>query len=111
MPRRGDVWIVDFDPVVGHEQAKQRPALVVSVDGFNNSPAGLLTVLPITSKARPLPSRIEIRPPEGGLATVSYVIGEQVRTVSTKRLGRQLGAVAPHTLRQVEFVLRTLLGL
>jgi mRNA interferase MazF len=38
--RRGQVWLVDFDPVEGHEQAGRRPALIRSVDPFNESRAG-----------------------------------------------------------------------
>jgi mRNA interferase MazF len=110
-PRRGEVWLASFDPVVGHEQAGRRPALVLSVDAFNAGPAGLVTLLPITSARRPLPSRIELRPPEGGLTSVSYVIGEQTRTLSARRLARPLGVVTPSTMKRVEDVVRLLLGL
>jgi mRNA interferase MazF len=110
-PRRGEVWLLDLDPIVGHEQAGRRPALVLSADAFNAGGFGLVTVLPITSAARPYPSRVELRPPEGGLAKVSYVIGEQSRTVSTRRLVRRLGSVTPATLAKVADIVRMLLGL
>jgi mRNA interferase MazF len=110
--RRGEVWLVDFDPVQGHEQAGRRPALVLSVDAFNASAAGLVTVLPITGTPRPsIPSRIEVRAPEGGLKKTSFVIGEQTRTISTRRLARALGMVTPATMRRVETIVRMLLGL
>jgi mRNA interferase MazF len=57
---RGDVWLVDLDPI------GRRPALVLSVDAFNASHAELVTLVPITSKARAVRTRIEIGPPEGG---------------------------------------------
>jgi len=111
-PRRGEAWLANFDPVEGHEQAGRRPALVLSVDAFNASPAGLVTVLPITGTTRlQLPSRVEVRPPEGGLTKVSYVIGEQTRTISTRRLVKPLGMVTPATMARVESVVRMLLGL
>jgi mRNA interferase MazF len=110
-PRRGEVWIVDLDPIRGHEQAGRRPALVVSVDQFNAGPAELVTILPITSKQRAVRSRVEVRPPEGGLTTTSYVICEQTRTISTQRLGRQLGTVTRPTMSTVDAILRMLLGL
>jgi mRNA interferase MazF len=110
-PRRGEVWLADLDPIRGREQAGRRPVLVLSVDMFNASRADLVTVLPITSKPRPLPSRIEVRPPEGGLSMVSYVIGEQVRTISTSRLVSTRGAVGPGTMAKVADVVRILLGL
>jgi mRNA interferase MazF len=110
-PRRGEVWLVGLDPTQGQEQAALRPALVLSVDLFNASPAMLVTVLPITSKARPLRTRVEVLPPEGGLAVASYVIGEQTRTISTRRLVKPLGSVSRATMAKVTDVVRILLGL
>jgi mRNA interferase MazF len=110
--RRGEVWTTNLDPVEGHEQAGRRPALVLSVDSFNASSAELVTLRPLTSKARPNnPFRVELRPPQGGVKVPSYVIGEQVRTVSTRRLGRRLGAVSPATMAKVSEIVRMLLGL
>jgi mRNA interferase MazF len=109
--RRGEVWLVDFSPVEGHEQAGRRPALVLSVDGFNASAAELVTVLPITSKARTLRTRIAVTPPEGGLSVESYVIGEQTRTVSSRRLVKRVGMVSDATMAKVADVVRMLLGL
>lgn len=110
--RRGEVWLADLDPVAGHEQAGRRPALVVSVDSFNASRADLVTVLPMTSRARPNnPFRIEVRPPEGGVTTASYVIGEQVRTLSKRRLAKRVGRVSPETMAKVGDIVRMLLGL
>jgi mRNA interferase MazF len=109
--RRGEVWLVDLDPIEGREQAGRRPALVVSVDVFNASPADLVSVLPITSKPRALRTRIEIAPPEGGLTLTSYVIGEQLRTISTRRLIKPMGTVSAATMTKVADVVRMLLGL
>jgi mRNA interferase MazF len=112
-PRRGEVWLTDFPgQTKGHEQAGVRPALVLSVDSFNASRAGLVAVLPITTK--PFPGnvfRIEVRPPEGGATKVGYVIGEQTWTVSTLRLIKLRGIVSNATMRKVADVVRTLLGL
>lgn len=109
--RRGEVWLCDFDPIRGHEQAGRRPALVLSIDALNAGPGGLVTVMPITSRARPLPSRIAMNPPEGGLSMPSWVIAEQIRTVATDRLGRRLGVARLSTLRAVEDAVRIMLGL
>lgn len=110
-PRRGEVWLVGFDPTRGHEQAGLRPALVLSTDAFNASRAELVTVLPITSKPRAVRTRVEITPPEGGLTTVSYIIAEQARTVSTRRLVKPMGRVLPTTMGAVKSIVRMLLGL
>lgn len=110
-PRRGEIWLVDLNPVRGHEQAGRRPALVVSVDPFNSGPAGLVVVLPLTTKAKEIPFHVEIHPPEGGLANPSYIKCEDVRSVSKERLAECRGAVSAETLAAVEDRLRILLDL
>ena len=67
-PVRGEVWDVDLNPVIGHEQGGMRPALVVSADGFNKTQAGLVIVVPITSKTKGIRTHVPIDPPEGGLS-------------------------------------------
>ena len=107
-PLRGEVWWVDLDPTRGHEQAGRRPGLIVSADEFNTGPAGLLVVLPITSKEKKIALHVEIAPPEGGLRSRSWVKCEDVRSVAKERLSRKLGTVNPQTLAQVEHRLRML---
>lgn len=108
--KRGEIWRVALDPTVGHEQAGTRPALILSVDQFNASGADLVVVLPVTSKARVLPSRIRVTPPEGGLSKESWIICEQPRTVAKSRLGKRMGSLRPATLHAVEVVVCFLLG-
>ena len=110
-PLRGEVWLVTFDPTRGHEQSGARPALVLSVDTFNACPAELVTVLPITSKVRAVRTRIEVTPPEAGLTVPSYIICEQTRTISTRRLLKPLGRASEVTMARVGDIVRTLLGL
>jgi len=107
----GDIWFGDFDPTVGHEQAGRRPMLVVSPDGFNQGPLKLALVLPITTNLRPLPSRVPVSPPEGGLTRASLVLCEAIRSVSHDRLERHMGTVSPATLQAVQDRLRILLNL
>jgi mRNA interferase MazF len=109
--KRGEIWRVHLDPTIGREQAGTRPALVLSVDEFNASRADLIVVLPVTSKVRPLPSRIRITPPEAGLTRESWIICEQPRTISKARLGKRMGIVRPTTLHAVEVSVSLLLGL
>jgi mRNA interferase MazF len=109
--RRGEVWLVQFNPTIGHEQAGQRPALILSVDQFNASAADLVVVLPITSNPRKLPTRVRMSPPEGGLKTVSYVICEQPRAIAEARLSTRWGIVKPDTMVAVSDIVSLLLGL
>lgn len=110
-PCRGEIWFVDLDPIKGREQAGKRPALVVSVDLFNHGPAGLVVILPITTKAKGVPFHVAVNPPEGGLRERSFVKCEDVRSVAKERLVRRLGMVSAQTLVGVEDRLRILMGL
>jgi mRNA interferase MazF len=110
-PARGEVWYVDLNPVRGHEQAGRRPALVISATTFNEGPANLVVVLPMTTRDRNIPLQVAVEPPEGGLPRRSLVKCEDVRSVDRRRLTRRLGAVSQTTLEAVEMRLRALLGL
>jgi mRNA interferase MazF len=102
---------VDLRPTRGHEQAGRRPALVISADRFNHGPAGLVVVLPLTSRAKGIPLHVEIEPPEGGVRRRSFAKPEDIRSISTERLGRRRGSVSPGTIVAVEARLRALLEL
>ena len=110
-PARGEVWLADLDPTRGREQAGLRPVLVMSDDLFNEGPADLVVVLPITSTVRRIPSHVRLSPPEGGLRTESAVLCEAIRSVSKQRLVRRWGTVGDARLAVVEDVLRILLRL
>ncbi|CAA7601229.1 mRNA interferase PemK-like protein [Acididesulfobacillus acetoxydans] len=110
-PRRGDVWLVNLNPVRGHEQSGTRPALIFSVDLFNCGPAGLVVVLPITTRSKGIPFHVEVQPPEGGLTSTSYVKCEDIRSVSKNRLANRLGALSPAAIELVEDRIQILLGL
>lgn len=108
---RGDIWLVDFGEPIGHEQGYRRPAVVMSVDRFNRSRAGLVVVLPITSARRGVPSHIEIESGSSGLDHTSYAKTEDIKSVSTARLVRRLGSVPREVLHGAEGAIRVLLGL
>ena len=75
---QGDLIEVNFDPTVGHEPQKRRPALVVSVGSFNNRYSSLVVVCPITSRAVPHPLHIEVAP---GNAVEGRICVEQMRAI------------------------------
>ena len=110
-PSRGEIWQVNLDPMRGHERAGQRPGLVVSVDRFNHGPAGLVVIIPITSRAKGIPLHVQINPPEGGLTQVSFIKCEDVRSVSKERLTSRRGSISSKTMTAVEERLGILLGL
>jgi mRNA interferase MazF len=110
-PKRGEIWLVDLNPVRGREQAGMRPCLVISVDAFNQGAASLAIVIPITTKDRKIRTHLKIAPPEGGVREICYIKCEDVRSVSTERLVSRWGQVTARTLHEVEDRLRILMGL
>src|SRR5215469_12838327 len=60
LPEAGDIVMMDFDPQVGHEQAKRRPALVLT-DARYNRASGLAVVCPLTSKRKPYPFALQLK--------------------------------------------------
>lgn len=111
-PARGEIWLADLNPTRGHEQAGRRPVLVVSADAYNRGPSGLVFVLPLTRTNRRIPIHVEIRPPDGGVRDVSYVLTDGIRSISRERLGESAwGRVSPETMRQVAEMLRVLMEL
>jgi mRNA interferase MazF len=114
-PCRGEVWLADLGTGRGREQSGQRPAPVLSIDGFNAGPAELLMLVPLTSKttkSKQIPAHVRVDPPEGGLKTPSVLLCDQLRAVSKDRLGKApWGNVSDATLAKVENAMRMLLGL
>jgi mRNA interferase MazF len=110
-PQRGEVWLADLDPTFGHEQGGRRPVLIISVDSFNAGLSGLVVVMPITSRVRPLPLHVPVNPPEGGLRLPSAILCDAIRSIDQRRLVDCWGAVSPVTMGLVEDCLRRLLGL
>jgi mRNA interferase MazF len=94
-PNRGDVWLVDFDPSVGAEIRKVRPAVVVSVDTVGRLP--LRIVVPVTDwkpAYAAFPWFVKLTAtPTNGLSKDSGADCFQVKSVSETRLVRRIGGV------------------
>lgn len=109
-PRRGSVYRVRFDPTVGHEIRKTRPAVVVSNNHMNELAATVL-VMPITAGHFSYYHWIELSPPEGGLKKPSSIVTEQIRAIDKRRLRQRLGDVGPETMARIEQAIRDHFGL
>ncbi len=110
-PSRGDIWLIDFNPTKGHEQAGIRPGLIISTDYFNSGPADLVVIIPITTTQTGIPLHIEVNPPEGGLKRNSTIKCDNIRSVSKERLIEKWGSVSDETMLKVEECIRLLLEL
>ena len=102
---------MDFEPVVGSEQGKARPALVIQNDiGNYYSPALIVAAITSGEQAR-FDVQVEIKAPEGGLQHDSLVLLNQIRTVDKERVERFWGRLLPRTMRQVDEAIKISLGL
>jgi mRNA interferase MazF len=111
-PRRGEVYLVNFDPTLGAEIQKTRPALIVQNDIANRHSA-ITIVAAITSQFdQPLyPTEVLISPPEGGLRTDSVALLNQIRSIDKQRLVRRLGTLKPETMDRVDHAILISMGL
>lgn len=102
-PLRGEIWLVNFDPTIGTEIRKTRPAVVVSSDAVGRLPIKL--VAPVTDwKEYFAPNiwHVRIDPDStNGLAKVSAVDALQLRGMDHRRFVRKLGKVSSTTMEEI----------
>jgi mRNA interferase MazF len=110
MPRRGEIWWAELDPVIGREQAGRRPVVIVSSNDFLETGAGRAAIVPITTKYRDLPSWVPINPTMG-LTKPSWALPDQVRTIDYTRLVKLGGSVDAATRDAIDEILRLVLDL
>ena len=107
LPRRGDVYWVNLDPVVGTEIRKTRPAVVVSNDSCNRYGARVV-VLPITSNADSLypgEAKVEVK------GKLGRALGDQIRSIDKSRLKSRLGRLTADEMSRVDEALAVTLDL
>lgn len=103
--RRGDVFLVNLEPVVGSEVGRRRPAVVVQNDLANRTSA-TVTVVPLSSRvSRVFPFQVLLPAGEGGLDRDSKALCEQVRTISRSRLLDQLGTLGDQRVAELRAAL------
>ncbi len=111
-PRRGEIYLVRFNPTVGHEIRKSRPAVIIQNDLSNRySPITIVAAISSQFSEPPFPREIIIEPEESGLSKRSAVIANQIRSVDRERLIRRLGQLSATSLRRVDEALKISLGL
>jgi mRNA interferase MazF len=104
---RGEVWWINFDPSVGGEIKKERPAIIVSNNAANRN-LNRVQVVPITSNA----SRIY---PSEALVTLQgsqgKAMADQLTTVSKRRMRKKAGEITSEEMTAVELAIRLQLGM
>jgi mRNA interferase MazF len=104
---RGDIYWVNLDPTVGTEIKKTRPAIVVSNDACNKHGARVV-VVPVTSNVTSLfPGEAHVRIAKRD----ARVLGDQIRSLDKKRLGKKIGRLTREEMTMVDDALRITLDL
>jgi mRNA interferase MazF len=108
---RGEILLVDLDPVRGSESNKRRPAVLVSNDQANTTAhrlgRGVVTVVPVTSNVeRVFPFQVLLPADKTGLGKDSKAQAEQVRSVAVERVGSAVGRLPPSLMAAVDEALR-----
>lgn len=106
-PRRGDVYWVGLDPVIGTEILKTRPAVIVSNDSCNRY-GSRVVVLPITSNVGSLfpgEALIKVKGKAG------RALGDQIRSIDKSRLKARLATLTPAEMTRIDEALAITLGL
>jgi mRNA interferase MazF len=113
---RGEIRVVDLDPVRGAEAITTRPAVIVSNDGANVTATrlgrGVVTVVPVTSNVeRIYPFQVLLGAAVTGLQRDSKAQAEQVRSVAVERIGNRVAVVPALLMTQLDEALRLHLSL
>ncbi len=111
-PKRGEIWFVSFDPSLGAEIQKTRPALILQNDTANRySPITIVAAITSQFDEELYPTEVLIRAAEGGLQSNSVVLLNQIRSIDKQRLVRRLGTVTRATMVRVDRAIQISLGL
>jgi mRNA interferase MazF len=114
--KRGEIRLIDFDPVRGSEADKRRPAVIVSNDGANTTAQrvgrGVISVVPVTSNVTTVyPFQVLLTAAMSGLQVDSKAQAEQVRSVAVERVGKRVGQLPAETVEALDEALRLHLAL
>ena len=109
---RGEVFYADLSPVVGSEQGGVRPVLIVQNEiGNRHSPTVIAAAITSRLDKTRLPTHINIRAADTGLAKDSVVLLEQIRTLDKRRLREKMGRVDRELMDKVDAAIAVSFGL
>ena len=111
-PKRGEIYLIDLNPVKGSEQGKTRPCLIVQ-NNLGNKYSPTTIILPITTKIpkKKYPTDIFIPKEVSNLNHNSVALANQIRTVDKSRLIKKLGKIPIRIVQQVNYAIMVSLAL
>ncbi len=112
--QRGDIYLVNLNPVKGREQAGHRPVLVLSTDAINRLPLVVTVVVGTKGEnvTRDYPTNVRVPAAESGLPMETVFLCFQLRSLDPSRfVGPPAGKVSGAVLQKIENAVRHCLGL
>ncbi len=110
--RRGDIWLTNLDPVVGSEQGKTWPVVIIQNDVANEySPVVIVAAITTAGGPKEYPTEVRVQAQEGGLKRDSVILLNQIRTIDKRRLIEHWGELTSQTMEKVDEALKISLGL
>ena len=104
--KRGEIYLVNFDPTLGAEIKKTRPALILQNDIANRwSPITIVAAITFQFEEPLYPTEVPVKVSGGRFEVDSVILLNQVRSIDKRRLVKRLGTVRPETMKKVERVL------
>jgi mRNA interferase MazF len=95
---RGDIVWANLNPAIGHEQAGRRPVVVLSADIFNEH-SGTVIAMALTSQPQRAGFPLVLELESQNFGKPAWIKISQIRTLSTRRLGKKIGCVSPEELQ------------
>lgn len=110
--KRGDVVLASLDPVIGSEQGKTRPVVIIQND-IGNEFSNTTIIAPITSKPffRKIPTNIEIDKTNSPLKEKSTILLNQIRAIDKSRIIKNYGKISNKKMLEVNEAIKDSLGL
>ncbi|MBS3154904.1 type II toxin-antitoxin system PemK/MazF family toxin [Candidatus Woesearchaeota archaeon] len=110
--KRGDVVLVNLEPVIGSEQGKIRPAVVIQ-NNIGNEYSPTTIIAPITSKSfsKEFPTNVELFSKDSGLDNDSTVLLNQIRTIDKVRIIKKMHSLSKEIMDRIDFTIKISLGL
>jgi mRNA interferase MazF len=111
-PKRGEIYLINFEPAIGREIRKTRPAVIVQ-NNLGNQVTSFVIVCPLTTQLPPKEAinLVAVNPPEANIKKKSVIICNLIYTFDQKRLIEKIGEISASTLIKVDLGLAAVLDI
>ena len=110
--KKGDIFLVNLDPVIGSEQGRVRPVLIIQ-NNLSNEYSPTTIIAPITSKifSKEFPTNVQLSSNESRLDKDSTILLNQIRTIDKSRILKKLSSIDCNLMEKVDLAVKVSLDL